>query len=188
MCSKTVVTDEQLVDFLLQKFKLSRQTVLAEFRAAEPAYKPLEPILTKLRPLAGSREFYIIPVEILRNLRSIFNGPVPPIDDASHGVIIGDLTLQGCNYRVIHGFFNKPSGDGADDFGSWCAFGIATPIGSLDVVCYLGELAKYNTPQDLASVNDIQVCHQWYNQITLGGTSYLQEWWRLPKGYVDENN
>jgi hypothetical protein len=131
VCAKEIVTDSQLVTFLLKKFNLHRQAVVDEFRAEAPVYRSLVPTLTDVRPLGASKESLEIPPRMLEQLSLIPDAVGRHLCHHDRQVIVAELRLNGENYRVIHGFFDKNAASGQntnnDDFIEWGAFGVIAP-------------------------------------------------------------
>jgi uncharacterized Zn ribbon protein len=150
VCAKEIVTDSQLVTFLLKKFNLQRQTVVDEFRAEVPVYRSLVPTLTDVRSFCDSAALYETPPRMLEKLQLIPDALGRDVREGSRGVIVGDLRLHGENYRVIHGFFDKNAGSGQhtnnDDFIEWGAFGVIAPTSNGSWNEWILYKKEYNEP------------------------------------------
>jgi hypothetical protein len=150
VCAKEIVTDSQLVTFLLKKFNLDRQAVVDEFRAEVPVYRSLAPTLINVRPLCESSVFYEIPARMMEKLRLIPDASGRDIMDRSRQVIVADLRLHGQDYRVIHGFFDKNAVQGQnnnnDDMIEWGAFGVIAPTVSGSWTEWILYQQEYNEP------------------------------------------
>jgi len=186
VCSKEIITDKQLLVFVLKKYNLSRNELEQEFRLQEPVYKPKKIVIENMGRFQDqySGDF---PMLILDNLHH--EGFYLTADP---NTIIGDLHFRGSDFKIIHGFdpkTNLPAGVIAKveiERNSW-NYNKPTKSISDRTIYWLGSLSNYNNEEWIAIQKDLMACKKWYNEVTKNVTCYDEPYWRIQEPQKELN-